>query len=160
MATQSPDVEKTKPILVHLRRQGWLEQRTGRWFASTQLMDLGEKGRIHSNIPDSRVHQVVDADSGRIIGRVAGVFDNVFVLAQQPWQVVSVSGDVIRVRRFKGRASAPLFQPIQEHLKFNLITNGNAILTQDWNLRFYFACLFNSILMNGRKGKSSSLIKP
>jgi ATP-dependent Lhr-like helicase len=102
--------DDAKLILAHLRQLGWLEWRTGRWFASTRLMDMGEKGRIHSNIPDSQTYKVVDADSGKEIGKIAGVFDDVFVLAQRTWKVVTVSGDIISVRRFKGKASSPMFK--------------------------------------------------
>ena len=73
-------------------------------------MDLAEKGRIHSNIPDSQTYRVVDVASGQEIGKIAGVFDDVFVLARRTWQVVSISGDTIRARRFKGRATAPAFR--------------------------------------------------
>lgn len=102
--------DEARLILGHLRQRGWLERRTGHWFASTKLMDIGEKGHIHSNIPDSRTYRVIDVDSGREIGTIAGVFDEVFVLAQRTWRVVSVVGDIIKARRFKGKASAPLFQ--------------------------------------------------
>ena len=97
-------------ILTHLQQRGWIERKTHGWVASTKLMDLGEKGRIHSNIPDSQMYRVFDIDSGKEIGEIAGVFDQVFVLGRSTWRVVSVSGDVIRARRFKGQAETPLFQ--------------------------------------------------
>lgn len=97
-------------IVGHLRSEGWLEWRTGHWFASTRVMDLGEKGLIHSNIPDGQRYKVVDVDSGREIGTIAGVFDRVFTLGQRTWQVVAVAGTIIRARRFHGQAPAPLFQ--------------------------------------------------
>ena len=102
--------EEAKLILVHLRRNEWIERRAGQWFASTKMMDLGEKGRIHSNIPDSQTYRVIDIDSGKEIGAIAGVFDEVFALAGRMWRVVSVENDVIKARRFKGKALAPLFQ--------------------------------------------------
>lgn len=102
--------EDAKLILEHLRQREWLEQRSGCWFASTRLMDMAEKGRIHSNIPDAQTYRVIDVDSGRELGRIAGIFDDVFVIAHRTWKVVNVSGDVISVRRFKGNASSALFQ--------------------------------------------------
>ena len=102
--------EMTKVILRHLLRHGWLEERSGKWFASSKVMDLGEMGYIHSNIPDSCVFRVFDIDSGKEIGTIAGVFDEVFVLGGKIWHVVSVEGDVVRVRRFIGKAPAPFFK--------------------------------------------------
>lgn len=102
--------DEASVILKHLRQGDWLEWSTGRWFASTKLMDMGEKGRIHSNIPDSQAYRVIDIDSGREIGTIAGVFDKVFVLARRTWRVITVVGNIIKAQRFKGKASAPLFQ--------------------------------------------------
>ncbi|HGE71297.1 TPA: DEAD/DEAH box helicase [Candidatus Poribacteria bacterium] len=97
-------------ILKYLRKCGWIEWRAGFWFASARLMDMGEEGRIHSNIPDSQSYKVVDVNSGREIGTIAGTFDEIFILARTAWQVISVGNNVIRAQHFKGKASAPLFQ--------------------------------------------------
>ena len=94
----------------HLRRNGWIERRADLWFASRKLMDLGEKGRIHSNIPDSHRYRVIDISSGKEIGTIAGIFDEVFVLAGRMWRVISVGNDVIKASRFKGKGSTPIFQ--------------------------------------------------
>ena len=99
-----------KSILYHLRTKGWIEYQAQRWFASTRLMDLGEKGLIHSNIPDETIYRVIDIDSGREIGTIAGVFDEVFTLAGKIWQIVSIEGNIIKVRRFKGKAPSALFK--------------------------------------------------
>lgn len=97
-------------ILRHLRQRGWIEWRNEHWFASTRVMDMGEKGRIHSNIPGWKNYRVIDADSGSEIGTIGGIFDEVFVLAQRTWRVISVADGIIQVRRFIGKASAPLFR--------------------------------------------------
>ncbi len=99
-----------KKILNHLSHLGWIEWRESRWFASTKLMDRGERGYIHSNIPDSQAYRVVDVDSGKEIGNIAGFFDEIFILGRRTWRVVSVVNDVICVRRFSGKAAAPLFR--------------------------------------------------
>jgi len=39
---------------------------------------------------------VIDVSSGRPVGRIAGTFDDVFVLARRSWKVVSRERDVIR----------------------------------------------------------------
>lgn len=97
-------------ILANLQGHGWTDRAGGRWFPSQKLMDAGEAGRIHSNIPDRSEYRVVDVDSGKEIGTVHGVFDEVFVLGRVTWTVVSVSHGVIRVRRFGGKASPAVFR--------------------------------------------------
>jgi ATP-dependent Lhr-like helicase len=91
-----------KLILQHLQRNEWIERTAEGWRATTRLMDLGEKGWIHSNIPDSQTYVVKDVASGKEIGRISGVFDEVFVLAGKIWRVVSVEDDTIKVRPFQG----------------------------------------------------------
>jgi len=52
-------------------------------------MDQGERGRIHSNIPDSRAVKVVDALTGRTIGEVSISGDDGFVaLGGRTWRVL------------------------------------------------------------------------
>lgn len=101
---------QVKEILAHLSRLGWIEVRTGRWMASTRLMDLGEKGEIHTNIPDSAVHTVVDVDTGREIGQIVGVVDDVFLLNRTAWKVAKIAGSIIMARRFRGKASPAVFR--------------------------------------------------
>lgn len=101
---------ETVLILRHLRQSNWIEFRTGRWFASTRLMDKGEKGHVHSNIPDSQAYRVIDANTGREIGRVSGVIDEVFVLARRIWRVIHIGRDVITARPCGGAAATPIFR--------------------------------------------------
>ncbi|MCD6307447.1 MAG: hypothetical protein J7M24_00470, partial [Candidatus Latescibacteria bacterium] len=101
--------ENVDIILSHLKNKEWIEYRTCRWFASTKLMNIGESGLIHSNIPDSANYIVKDVNSGKEIGKISGVFDEVFLLNRRIWKVVSVSGNIIRVKYFKGKALAPFF---------------------------------------------------
>ena len=106
-------------ILSHLCHHDWVEQQIGRCFATERLMNLGEKGKIHSNIPDMKAYRVVDADSGREIGKIAGVFDEVFVLARRAWKVMGVQKDVVKVRHYRGRASSPAFRPYRNASAFS-----------------------------------------
>ncbi len=96
-------------ILSHLVSSGKLEERRGALFATTEVMDMGEIGRIHSNIPDSERYRVVDEATGREIGTISGAFDKVFVLAGRSWRVTHVSVGIVRVRSFEGKAGAAVF---------------------------------------------------
>ena len=97
-------------ILNHLRQKDYIVQARGRWYATSRLMNIGIRGKIHSNIPDTQTYDVVDVNSGRKIGTIAGVFDEVFTLGGRVWRVVSVSGNIIRVKRHGARAPAAMFQ--------------------------------------------------
>lgn len=102
---------ETNLILAQLRQTGWLEWQRGQWLPAEKLMNEGEAGWIHSNIPDTQSYRVLDVDSGREIGKILGIFDGVFVLAHRTWQVVSVSPGIIKVRRApRVQAAAPLFR--------------------------------------------------
>ncbi len=110
LSTLCPE-ESVKSLLDHLRRKEFIVQGRGRWYAAFRLMNLGTRGKIHSNIPDTQSYEVVDIDSGRAIGTIAGVFDDVFSLGGRVWRVVSASGNIVRVKRRSGRAPAPRFRP-------------------------------------------------
>ena len=109
LSTLCPE-ESVKSILNHLLRKDYIVRGRGRWYATSRLMNLGTRGKIHSNIPDTQSYDVVDVSSGRTLGTIAGVFDEVFSLGGRVWKVVSVSGRIIKARRHGGRASAPMFQ--------------------------------------------------
>jgi ATP-dependent Lhr-like helicase len=96
-------------VLQQLQKERWVEMRGGVYCASTKLMDKGEKGRIHSNIPEAALYRVIDVRSGKQIGRIADIFDKVFLLAGSIWEVVSVEDHIVYVKRVKGKAFSPLF---------------------------------------------------
>lgn len=101
---------ESRLIISHLRKKGWIEYRAGRYFASTKLLDLGEKGRIHSNIPDPYSYKVVDIDMGIEIGRIAGIFDEEFMLGGKVWQVICLENNILKVRNLREKIAAPNFQ--------------------------------------------------
>ncbi len=81
-------------ILDHLEREDYVVRARGKLMASTRTMDLGEKGRVHSNIPDGRESQVVDAATGRTLGRsLTGVqAGDTVVFAGAARRVLSIGG--------------------------------------------------------------------
>ena len=99
-----------KDILNHLVMKGWIEKKYNKWYATTKLMNWGEKGKIHSNIPSIKTLKVVDADSKRSIGEVQYPIDNIFVLAGKVWKIVHVSGDKIYVKSEKSKALTAKFK--------------------------------------------------
>jgi ATP-dependent Lhr-like helicase len=88
-------------ILYHLRTEEWLTVSAGESFGTTKLRDLGDKGRIHSNISDPADVVVRDSVSGREVGRVRGEVDGVFMLARKAWKVEAVADGLISVHPFQ-----------------------------------------------------------
>jgi ATP-dependent Lhr-like helicase len=99
--------ETVTAILSHLERLGYIEKRTGRWFASTKIMNMGERGIIHSNISDPRDYLVIDATTGAKLGEVSAVLvENVFRIAGKAWKLVGIDGASLYVVPAKGDAVA------------------------------------------------------
>ena len=75
-------------ILNHLETLNWIKKNNNIWTASTELMNLGDIGKIHSNIPDTKAYKVINILSKAYIGEVTGRIDNVFLLAGNIWKIV------------------------------------------------------------------------
>lgn len=73
-------------------------------------MDLGDKGKIHSNIPNSKRLVVIDVNSKRIVGEVQYPVDEIFLLGGSIWRIVNILGDKIYVKPEKGEASTIKFK--------------------------------------------------
>ncbi len=104
----------TKIILSHLLVQRWLTLNGGYWQASEKVMNMGDRGLIHSNIPDEGKFRVFDIDSAKEIGTISGGFDSVFVLARKTWKILSIKGDIVNVKRFIGKALPVSFRRSRE----------------------------------------------
>ncbi len=103
-------------ILDHLVTEGWLTPTAmGGLVASTALMDMGEHGRIHSNIADSRTVKVVDDATGRVLGHVsaAAADQGRVAMAGREWEVASTTRGVLRLsaRAATGEGGALMFAP-------------------------------------------------
>lgn len=81
-----------KAILVHLADLDFVEESTGKWRATTKLMDIGYRGFIHSNISQTQDFRIIDASTGRVIGEllVEAAVGAHFVLSGRVWQVLQV----------------------------------------------------------------------
>ncbi|OGW17561.1 MAG: hypothetical protein A3G93_01300 [Nitrospinae bacterium RIFCSPLOWO2_12_FULL_45_22] len=81
-------------ILNHLIDLEYITYRPERFCATTKLMDLAERGLIHSNIPSHREYRVIDRDSGREVGEIGlqAVPGTIFVLGGQVWETVFIKG--------------------------------------------------------------------
>lgn len=70
-------------------------------------MNMGDRGAIHSNIPNVRDYKVVDANTGAALGEVStAVVEDVFRMAGKAWKVVGVEEAHIYVSPAKGGQAA------------------------------------------------------
>lgn len=102
--------EEWEQIMQHLQYQRLIEKRGGRWYATDQVMDMGERGRLHSNIPDEIDRKVVDITTGQVVGEVAGTVDELFALAGRIWKVTQIRDAIIYVKPGRGESPAPFFR--------------------------------------------------
>lgn len=108
------DEETAAEIVAHLGEKGWLTHIAERIYACDRLLDLNQRGRLHSNIPDREECRVVDVESGREIGTVSGRVDERFLLAKRMWSIVSRHPGLIRVRRCSGPPVPAVFKPTDQ----------------------------------------------
>ncbi len=101
--------DEVAAILRYLGEKGYCLELDGKLYPSSELLDLGDEGKIHSNVPDHNDYRVTNVDTGQAVGRIRGTFDQVFLLAGQSWQVVAIQRDEVLVRRSSLRASAASF---------------------------------------------------
>lgn len=79
-------------IMGHLIENGWILNRNNRLFASTEIMDMYEKGTVHSNVPNSIDAVVINNHTKQEIGRIFYYADSkYFLLGGNVWEVVNVS---------------------------------------------------------------------
>ncbi|MGA1844009.1 MAG: helicase-related protein, partial [bacterium] len=87
-------------ILNHLMDLGYIHYRRERILATEKLMDLAEKGVVHSNIPSTREYRVIDRESGRMVGEIGlqAVPGTIFVLGGRVWETLSIKGLTLHAR--------------------------------------------------------------
>ncbi len=98
------DAGSLEKILDYLIDTGHVEPGIlGKVRASTGLMDMGERGTIHSNIPDSREYRVADINSGRTIGHlyIQAALGTTFLLSGKAWEIVEHGRDTVGVKPVK-----------------------------------------------------------
>jgi ATP-dependent Lhr-like helicase len=120
--TEIPMTNEDAVILInHLTQKGYIIMKDTRVYPSPLLIDMGDKGIIHSNIPSEKGLSVVNAQTGVTIGEV-GSFEPVgrqFILSGKKWVVVSTKGAKILVQQITaGQDSTPTFTLAQLHGRY------------------------------------------
>jgi ATP-dependent Lhr-like helicase len=87
-------MEKTLRIL---KKREFIEIRKDTIWGTEKLRNLGDLGAVHSNVPNSMDYQVVDARTGKELGKISESFDSEFILSGRAWRVDNFKGGVIKV---------------------------------------------------------------
>lgn len=106
------DEEIFHEILDHLEGEDLIYRKNNKYYLSTEMVDFGERGKIHSNIPDNMEYEVIDYSSGKEIGKISGFIDKFFLLGGICWQVVKVDEEKreILAKRTKNVKNIPIFE--------------------------------------------------
>ena len=82
-------------LVAHLHHEGYLEEMRGKLYPTRTLLDLADKGRMHSNISSGAVYKVVSASSRKEFGEI-GYLD-------AHSQTLMLAGMRLRVTKVEGR---------------------------------------------------------
>lgn len=76
-------------ILDHLLAESYIKERMRKLYASEKVMDLGVRGTVHANLPESGEAQIIDNTTGRILGKgyVRGSAGETFAFGGKLWKV-------------------------------------------------------------------------
>ena len=99
-------------ILDHLATQEYVVLARTRVQAGTKTMDMGEKGRLHSNIPSQKETVLRDARTGKAIGAAflgASIGDTVIV-GGKTRRVVGMSGTTVDLEAVSGAGGVASFK--------------------------------------------------
>lgn len=121
------DSRKTVDLIIdHLTETGCLNTNGFVLFLSEDMMNLGDSGKIHSNIPDSAGMTVIDVRTEREVGEIYISADNLsvsgnFILAGKIWEIVRTEKFRIFAKAVKkgyGEAVFPLIVNYGSFRKF------------------------------------------
>lgn len=112
----SQDIMKNQ-LIPHLIEKGRLIRKMGKLYACQEILDLGDKGQIHSNIPDSTTIEVIDVGRNRTIGEITFRRDRIqtgecFILGNRVWEIVQVLHSRIKVKQISRVAGVRYFPPV------------------------------------------------
>ncbi len=112
--------EIIEKILIHLLDTAWIEERRGKFFASEKLMNLGERGVIHSNIPQSREFRVIEMSTQKYIGEInlEASEGNRFILGGKLWEIQKIKGKNLFVQLVTGTPTLNAFRKRFSHGAF------------------------------------------
>jgi len=104
------NIEELRDILRTLADKEWLEKRYGKWYATEKLMNFGESGNVHSNIPSNEALIVINIDSKEEIGKVYPPLDDIFLLNGKAWKIISNINNKVYAKPLHAKVSKTAFK--------------------------------------------------
>jgi ATP-dependent Lhr-like helicase len=103
-------------IIPHLIYEGYIFKRNNKLYASPVVMDMGEKGKIHSNIPDTKSLIVIDITQNKQIGEVQLNIseiqgENTFILSGRTWRIEKILKNKVLVKPSYSAKKSAQFNP-------------------------------------------------
>ena len=111
--------ETFSKIIRHLTETEWVERKDGKWYATTKLMDMAERGQIHSNIPSSKTYKIIDVRTREVLGDIPFLVDEIFIFGGKKWKIVNVIKDKIYVEPAHGQHTLIKFRDNDDKGAFN-----------------------------------------
>jgi len=111
----------TELVLSRLRDRGFIHLQASVYVPSTRLIDLAERGLIHSNIPDGQGYRVIESFSGREIGEISLLdpLEGNIAIGGRIWRILRIEGTKIYVSPAgKDAIMTPSFALTPTHGKF------------------------------------------
>ena len=108
-------------ILNNLQKSGWIEKKHEKFYATTKLMDLGRKGKIHSTIKNNGILKVINVVTNKIIGKISYPFDRIFILNGKIWEIIHIKKNKIYVKNIVSRHFSTNFRYFPDSTAFDFL---------------------------------------
>jgi ATP-dependent Lhr-like helicase len=107
-------------VIWHLIESELIKKNRDKIYASEYIMNLADRGTIHSNIPDSHSYVIVDSLRNRELGEIMLTSDNLtenkpFIIAGKTWIVEKQVKNKIFVRQIQADANSAQFKWTSQH---------------------------------------------
>jgi ATP-dependent Lhr-like helicase len=105
-------------LIPHLTSEDKITRKLNKIYATEVILNLGDRGQVHSNIPNTRVMEVYDTSRKQAIGDIQFRTDKIevgerFVLAGKMWEITEAEKFRINVKPIAKAGNPANFPPTQ-----------------------------------------------
>jgi ATP-dependent Lhr-like helicase len=113
-----PNTSLKNILLPHLISEAKIIRKLNKIYATEFILNLGDRGQVHSNIPNTRVMEVYDTSRKQAIGDIQFRTDKIevgerFVLAGKMWEITEAEKFRINVKPIAKAGNPANFPPTQ-----------------------------------------------